>query len=173
MNIKTITKLAAALALVGIMSSARALTFADAIGTVRSGEPAGSTDETGYVNHLLSLAMGATETFDGHAYAKFTADTGTVGAGVQNTTGDNTGTGVGFLLAKYDGPNGGDVLFKIDGAFTIPQDSGTLWENDNGKGYGLSHYTYFRGGSQSVPDGGASAALIGMGLLGLAAFRRK
>ena len=171
MNIKTITKLAAALALVGLMSSASALTFADAVGTVRSGEPAGTSDETGYVNHLLGMAIGTTETFDGHAYAKFTSDTGTVGAGVQNTTGDNTGTGTGWLLAKYDGPNGGDVLFKIDGAFTIPQDSGTLWENDNGKGYGLSHYTVFS--SRSVPDGGATAALLGVGLLGLAAFRRK
>ena len=170
--IKTLTKLAAAFALVGIISSARALTFADAVGTVRSGEPAGTSDETGYVNHLLSLAMGATDVFDGHTYAKFTADTGTVGAGVQNTT-DNSGTGIGWLLAKYDGPNGGDVLFKIDGDFTIPKDSGTLWENDNGKGYGLSHFTYFRSESQHVPDGGATAALLGIGMLGLVAFRRK
>jgi hypothetical protein len=169
--IKTLTKIAAALAVVAFMSSAHALTFADAVGTIRSGEPAGSTDETGYVNHLLGMALGS-ETYDGHDYVKIIDVGGTVGAGVQNTTGANSGNATGWLLAKYDGPNGGDVLFAISGEFTIPQDSGSLWENNNGVGYGLSHFTVF-GSEQRVPDGGATVALLGVGLLGLGAMRRK
>ena len=169
--IKALTKITAAIALVGLMSSAHALSFTDAIGTIRSGEPAGSAAETTYVNNLLGMALGSA-TIDGHDYVKLLDVSGTVGAGVKNETGANTGNGVGFLLAKYDGPEGGDVLFAINGDFTIPQNSGTLWENVAGEGYGLSHYTVF-GSEQRVPDGGATFALLGVGLLGLGAMRRK
>ena len=71
-----------------------------------------------------------------------------------------------YLLAKYDGPNGGDEVWNVQGLtglMTIPL---------TGFGqYGLSHFTLFGGGTQ-VPDGGTTAALLGAALAGMGFLRR-
>jgi hypothetical protein len=79
--------------------------------------------------------------------------------------------GSGYVLAKYDGPNAGYVLFYIPhfGSLTIPQTAGyAFWDGGATKEYGLSGYTVYT----SVPDGGSMAMLLGAALMGLAGFRR-
>lgn len=76
-----------------------------------------------------------------------------------------------YILGKY----GNDVVVWYIG--NLPQDGTIILPNKvkdwfpelNG---GLSH-TSFLNGSTNVPDGGATAALLGLGVLGLAVIRRK
>jgi len=74
-----------------------------------------------------------------------------------------------YALAKYDGQNAGVVLFYLpDYGYTIPGLSDTIWTNKKGNGYAISNIRFFN----SVPDGGSTAALFGMAILGLGAVRR-
>jgi protein with PEP-CTERM/exosortase system signal len=45
--------------------------------------------------------------------------------------------------------------------------------NNVGQPQGLSHYTFFGPGGGSVPDGGATASLLGVALFGLGLLRRR
>jgi hypothetical protein len=153
------------------------------VGTVRSGEPASIADEVMYVNWLLGLGANATDTHDfggavgSHDFQTSLVDyNGSVSAvgAMKDETGGTSGSGWTYVLAKYDGPNGGDVVWFVGGAaFTLPSDSSGLWTNNQDKGYGLSHWTGF--GSTSVPDTGMSAMLLALGLtaVAIAAFRRR
>jgi hypothetical protein len=74
------------------------------------------------------------------------------------------------VIAKYDGRNAGYVLFYIPTFGTsLPPDSYSVWVNPSDKGYGISGFTAFN----TVPDGGATAALLGLGILGLGMLRRR
>jgi hypothetical protein len=76
-----------------------------------------------------------------------------------------------WVLAKYDGPNAGYVLFHIPTfGNIIPGLSAPLWTNTAGAGYGISGYMAW--GSTSVPDSGATLSLLGLALAGIGAFRR-
>jgi hypothetical protein len=169
--------------LAGLPSTARALTFNDTndLGNVNPGEPASEAQETIYVNNLISLAPGSGLTaIDGHNYFRTSASCGTcpaatgasktMGPFVDNgdgTTNVNLGTGgFTYLLAKYDGPNGGSEVWNVQGltgVITIPL-VGLAGQN-----FGLSHYTLF-GGVGGVPDGGTTVMLLGaaLGALGMA-----
>ena len=86
----------------------------------------------------------------------------------------NIAAGWGGALAKYDGPNGGYVLFLFNGeASTIPEFPYDFWTSELDK-YQISHYTLFSGsgnltpGQQSVvPEGGPGVAMLGGLLLAL------
>lgn len=95
-----------------------------------------------------------------------------------------------FVMGKWDGPNGGYVLFSINGAFALPQSSDPIWVgtlDEKGKGntdgYGLSHWTAWKSGTideqctngtcETVPDGGMTLLLLGVAMLGLAVLRRR
>lgn len=172
-------------ALVGLslltLSSARALDFnwdgsTGMVGTIRSGEPANPEYEADYANWLLGLASNVETTHDfgspegSHTFKTSSVDyDSAVALSNGQQSGGLSGSGWDWVLAKYDGPNGGDVLWYVGGAaFTLPSDSEGLWENTAGEGYGLSHWTGF-GGSTSVPDGGMTAILLGLGLAAIAA----
>jgi hypothetical protein len=146
------------------------------VGTVESGEPAGATDEVGYVNYLLALpANSGPVSYDGHIYKTSSTDyNGTVTLGVKDETGNVfVPSGWEFVLAKYDGPNGGDVLWYLGGAsFELPGKSDGLWENDAGKGYGISHFTVFNS-TASVPEGGSTLVLLGVVLFGLGILNKR
>lgn len=176
-------------ALVGLLllalSTARALDFnwdgsTGMVGTIRSGEPADPAFEADYANWLLGLASNVETTHDfGGAEGSHTFKTsavdfdGTVSDGQQFD--GTSGSGWDWVLAKYDGPNGGDVLWYVGGAaFTLPGTSLGLWTNDAGQGYGISHWTGF-GGSTNVPDGGMTAVLLALGLtaIGAVAYRQR
>ncbi len=76
-----------------------------------------------------------------------------------------------WVLAKYDGPNAGYVLFHIPTfGSTIPGLSNPLWTNPGGNGYGISSYMAW--GSTRAPDSGATLSLLGLALAGLGTFRR-
>jgi hypothetical protein len=190
---KTLTRLAV-LAVIGSTMAAQALTLTwnDRIGSVRDGSPAGDAAELVYINTLLNssllTSLNTDFTFSQGApvgevktYNKHQAITGPVftAFGVQ-TQNETAGTGVGFILAKYG--DVGEVLFQVNGAFTLPGNSESFelpWYKATGKngqnkvGTGLSHYTLFATSTREVPDGGATVALLGVGILGLGAMRRK
>jgi hypothetical protein len=81
-----------------------------------------------------------------------------------------------YIMAKYDGPNAGYILFYLphwnsNPANTdnvIPQYAGNIFDNR----YSLSNYVAFEG-PNNVPDGGTTLALLGGALFGLGALRRR
>ncbi|MEI7909582.1 MAG: VPDSG-CTERM sorting domain-containing protein [Verrucomicrobiota bacterium] len=82
-----------------------------------------------------------------------------------------------YLVVQYDGPNGGSVVIELDGSGAkVPYDSALIW--GTGDKYAVSHYAVAgvasNGNPQPVPDGGTTAAMLGLSLLGLRfALRRK
>jgi hypothetical protein len=144
------------------------------VGTIVTGEPAGAADEIIYANTLLAQpANNGRVTIAGHVYTTSSTDyNGVVSGGLKDETGNTSVTaGYDWVLAKYDGPNGGDVLWFLGGAATtLPSDSATIWTNGEGQGYGISHFTVF---NPTVPDGGSTLALLGMAFTGLGLLRRK
>jgi hypothetical protein len=84
-------------------------------------------------------------------------------------------------FAKYNGPNAGYVLFYLGGANAstiIPNYPAPIWTTNTSK-YALSHVTLFNKTVPTnipvpqVPDSGATVALLGAVLAGLAYFRRR
>ena len=106
-------------------------------------------------------------------YEYMTSDTeyaGTLVGGLQTNL---TASGWDWALAKYDGPNAGYVLFYLGGALAstiVPQFPAILWTT-NEQQYAISHLTVFNA-STSVPDGGLTVMLVGLGLVGAGAARR-
>jgi hypothetical protein len=179
--------LGSALAL-ALASNAHAISINDpgVVGTVTDGAPSSIADEVIYVNTLLGLAANVTQTISGELYKTSSTDyTGTVtdeGAIKKNTTDAGfslTVSGFEWVLAKYDGQNGGSILFHLDGGtMTLPDASDPLWVNKAGQGYGISHWTGFGPSDDdtpppSVPDAGSTLAMIGAAMTGLSLLRRK
>jgi hypothetical protein len=162
-------------ALAGLPSTAQALDFGDAfdLGSITPPEPASPTDEEGYVNTLIAQALGSTTTIGAYTYTRTFASCGTCPAAVFNSR-DNSGGntvdlgagGFTYLLGKYDGPNGGDEVWNVQGLTGIQTIPLTGFGN-----YGLSHWSLFGGGGQ-VPDGGTTVMLLGAALGGLGMARR-
>ena len=131
------------------------------VGTIVSGEPSSVANEVGYANKLLSLAPNATLTFTwpspiGTHVLTTGNQTGVAGSGIvsggaQDETGNaSVPSGWEYVLAKYDGPNGGAVLWYLGGAsINLPANSDGLWVNTEGNGFGLSHFTVF---NATVPE---------------------
>jgi hypothetical protein len=168
--------------LAGLPSAAHAVPIpaSSYLGQVISGEPANPPDEVGYINNLISLAPGTPPTIiDGHTYVRSLNSCGTcpaaVFSGIKNdapvnngngTTTVNLGTGgFTYLLAKYDGPNGGDAVWNVQGL------SGLVEIPFNLFGHDISHWSLF-GGGQGVPDGGTTVMLLGAALGALSMTRR-
>jgi hypothetical protein len=150
--------------------NANALTIGDnqTLGYVVPGT-GGDADRTAYVNHLIGMALGATDTFMGQDFTRTLNDFGSLPTAVFALNGTSTtidlGTGLySYLYAKYDAGNAGAVVWyvgNLSGEITIPDD----WN-----GYGLSGWTLFGPGGNGVPDGGTTAMLLGaaLGALGMA-----
>lgn len=170
----------------GLCTSAQAISLTDpgVVGTVTDGAPSSIADEVIYANTLLGLAANVTTTIDGELYKTSSTDyVGSVsatGAVKKNTTDAGfslTVSGFEYVLAKYDGLNGGSVLFYLGGgSMTLPGTSEPLWVNTAGNGYGISHWTGFGPSTPpppSVPDAGSTLAMIGLAMTGLGVARRK
>jgi hypothetical protein len=124
------------------------------VGTYRPPEPAGVTEELAYVNQLLGMLANTTTTIGDYTYKTGVTDySGTVttlsiknnSPVVQNGQVSIPG-GYKYVLAKYDGPNGGGIVWYLGGdSATIPSNSGGFFLSDKGKAgdYGLSHYSLF------------------------------
>jgi hypothetical protein len=174
---------------VGMSSSALAISINDPgiAGTVTDGAPSSIADEVVYVNTLLGLGANVTTTIAGELYKTSSTDyNGTVveaGAMKKNATDAGfslTVSGFDWILAKYDGLNGGSILFYVGGGtLVLPSTSEPLWTNPAGQGYGISHWTGFGPSTPppppppSVPDAGSTMALFGAALGGLGLMRRK
>jgi hypothetical protein len=94
---------------------------------------------------------------------------GSQGADDDRTVND---PGVVYVLAKYDGPNAGYVLFHLPDfkTTTLPLSAYSIW-GQNDTQFAFSHYAAFQ--AASVPDGGSAATLLGSVLVGFAMLRRK
>jgi hypothetical protein len=155
------------------------------LGTVRPGVPFGSNVVDDYTNYLLNLNLNTTTTFEGQTYIR--DDTVDPGSGTVSSTDYITGTGTfvesgwEYVAAKYDGPNGGIVVFYVGGeSLTLTETSYDLWTNKQGQGYGLSGWVAFNTWvpppsppTTTVPDGGSTLTLLGSVLLALGTLRRK
>lgn len=81
-------------------------------------------------------------------------------------------TGYEWAFAKYDGPNAGYVLFYLGGVAAgdlVPTFPADLWTNK--QQYGMSGVTFYNG--SSVPDGGTTAVLLGLALVGMSFVARR
>jgi hypothetical protein len=163
--------------------NAKALTIGDpqTLGYVFFGIPSGDADRLSYVNHLIDMVPGTSDTFSGQNFTRTLNNPGpgfpnypnAVLSGLVNgsSTSINLGATAGvyqYLFAKYDGPNQGSVVWyvgNLSGVITIP----AKW----GK-YGLSGWTLFKGenGGNGVPDGGTTVMLLGAALASLGMARR-
>ncbi len=182
------------LAVVTAMSPcANAITINDpgVVGIVVSGEPASIANEVTFVNAMLALGANGTTSVTIGAHTQNITASGTdyngtvseVGAfrlnadisqGVPNPAFTLNVSGYDYVYAKYDGPNGGAVVWYLGGAdFTLPSTSANLWypnANRPQNGYGISHWTGF---GRNVPDAGTTLVLLGGSLIGLGALRRR
>jgi VPDSG-CTERM motif len=165
--------------------NAKAVTFGDAhdLGQVLFGIPSGDVDRTNYVNHLIAMVPGTSDSFSGQDFNRSNVAASDFGlVSFPTAVFDHNGTGTtidlgtpgsfSYLFAKYDGPNAGSEVWYVGdlaGIISIPG------QGLAGQKYGLSGWTLFgpSGGGTTTPDGGATAALLGLGLAGLAGLRAK
>lgn len=170
-------------------ASAISLTIGDSyyLGSVNPGVPAGETHEEGYIDQLRGMAApsgpslvgGQTYTRSGNAFG--IPDGANLPAADFATKYEDDsddfpplpsfpftlpGEFV-YLLAKYGvgGPTGNQVshIWVISGLDEVELDESAL-----------SHISLFnRGGDITVPDGGATALLLGAAMAGFAALRRR
>ena len=166
-------------AMLAFGNNAKALTFGDGndLGQVISGIPSGDQDRTDYVNHLVGMALGSSDTFAGQDFHRTNNSCGACTpvnvSDITNGTGTSIDLGAGgslYLFAKYDGPNAGAEVWYIGGltgVITIPA------KGLEGQKYGLSGWSIWGGTPTTTPDSGTTAALLGLGLTGLGALRAR
>lgn len=172
---KTLIALMCGLALTLSASTASALAVGDAnyLGQVVNGAPANPTDEVTYINSLLDLAAGALQTTCSQAPSELCDRIGsTLAAGALSdavaagtfkedpTDGTVNVTGFLWLLAKYGGESRVWYVGNLSGNQSVPTAA-------------LSHISLYNPGGVTVPDGGATLGLLGLGMMGLGYLRRR
>jgi hypothetical protein len=189
MNFKNVKSWLAAMALACIMGSvshlsALPLTIGDSrdLGLINPKHPANPDDSEDFVNILLGLSPGSGPTTIGantytrtlndpllgnYPDAVFSAEFG------ENVTDIPLGDdGYLYLLAKYDGPNFGSVVWYVGGLtgdITIPLFG-------SGEQFAVSHtYLFNPNGAppNGVPDSGTTVMLLGTALACIGALRRR
>jgi len=167
--------------IIGTLSHAPALLIGDDrdLGLINPNHPANPDDSAGFINILLDQPLGSGPTQIGANFYTRTlndplsgvypdAVTPAVEFG-QNITNIDLGTGYTYLLAKYDGPNYGSVLWYVEGlvgAITIPL-------NGSDNQYAVSHTYLYNPTTSSVPDSGSTVMLLGGALSALGLVRRR
>lgn len=155
------------------------------LGNVNPPEPADPVHYADYINAMIGLSLGGSTTVSvpggsdtvyrsGNAFSDLTTATtlGDVLSSVNPST-SILDTGFEYLVGKYDGPNGGLEVWDI--ASIAAGTTITIPENAYGAGngqYGLSGWVLMDSTSQNVPDGGATALLLGIGLSALFLVQR-
>jgi hypothetical protein len=97
----------------------------------------------------------------------------TLGVGASGT-GTSSAAGFEYVMAKYDGYQGGAIIYYAGGAsLNLSSTSKGLWEDSSKKGYSLTGWKAFNPTTAvSVFDGGSTMILLGLATLGLGALRR-
>jgi hypothetical protein len=173
--------LVAALGLIGTTAFGLTINSDGVVGTIEHVTPGGGVSEAQeavWLQYLLNLDNGmVNHVFGGMIYNTRTEDPEYAGT-IDDASywKDDTGAlgvpaGWEWVLAKYDGPNAGYVVWFLDGAAVdLPAYPWELWGNQNQEGYELSHFTVFN--SIGVPDGGATVLLLGASLAALGLMLR-
>ena len=137
--------------------------------------PAGDNARLAYVNQLIGMAAGSQGDFFGRHFTRSgnvfaQLPQAVLNGAVKNPSGNNVvnlGTGglYTYLLATYSSNSRTEVWYVGDlgGTITIPLSA---------SGYGLSGWMLFGPGVPGVPDGGATAMLLGAALVALGVVRR-
>jgi len=148
--------------------------FVGVIDNTQGGSVLGSeADEMIAAQVLLDLSIGGVTIIDSNVYAANTAIdySGVLTGFFKMDDGSLEISGYDFAMAKYDGPNGGYILFALGGeAHTLPQYPANFWTLS--EQYALSHWTGFNASNNSVPEPGI-VGLLAVGLIGMVAVRRK
>ena len=187
---KKLLAISSALALTLLSASTTsALTIGDAnyVGVVIDGIPPNDANEPLYVNSLIEVAPGA---FDGTCNYVTSEDcdrtnsTLAIALPAVDLTGQSK-TNVANELSGNVLVNGWEYISGKYGNFGIhvwyignlaPTDTVTLPQKFGGGTTGpggLSHYTLYNANQFDVPDGGTTAALLGLSLVGLGMIRRR
>lgn len=163
------------------------------LGAANPGAPASDAWDAAYVSGILGLSLGGAgtvgadaiyrslNTFSGlSSYAAVDTAAGADGSGTQTSI--TLLSGVSYLVAKYDGQNGGSEVWYVGGLLSLYAGDTVVVDipanafgNQNGQ-YGLSGSAQLLGASTPpppVPDGGSTLMLLGVAGLGLFAFVRK
>ena len=178
---------AIALAL-GSTAYATTLTIGDSrdLGLISPNHPADPTSSQAYIDILLAQPSPSGPTHIGANYytrtandplggvypaASFVAELSFTPAaeGANSATIDLGSNSYLYILGKYDGPNYGSEVWYgagLTGVITLPF-------YGNGSQFGLSHVFVYNGTPTTTPDGGTTAALLGMALTGLAGLRAR
>lgn len=158
------------------------------LGLIDDGIPSSPSLEASYINSLIGITPGSpTTTIGTENYTRSTNPCPVGGCPTATDVGSfkldrdegpaavnpviHLGidvTGWTYLLAKYNGPNYGSVVWYVGdmtGTVDIPE-----WLPDS-QGYQISHYSLYN--PTSVPEGGMTLMLLGGALLGLETLRRR
>jgi hypothetical protein len=132
----------------------------------------GDANRTLFVNHLIGMALGGTDTFMGNSFTRSMNNFGSLPTAVFDHNGSGTSVDLGagglysYLYAKYDGNHAGTEVWYVgdlSGTIHIP---GFIGQS------ALSGWTLFGPGGQGVPDGGTTVMLLGASLGALSMARR-
>jgi hypothetical protein len=170
-----------------------------AVGTVISGIQSGGqvARDVLMTNNLLTFASGGGGSINGHLYQRssfFGALPAAIATGGVPVTGAGLSFGTNgsgpivsltltspfqYLVAAYDGPNGGAIVYNISGLaagtviemarYAEPLGSPRVLKESSR--YQMTGWTLLNPGT-SVPEGGATLILLGASLGGLALLRR-
>lgn len=138
---------------------------ANYVGEVDPGAPANETEELGFINTLITLDPGDTDTIGSQTYDRVGSTlTGLPTALAPYSKQDNSNpvfdaTGLEYILGKYGGYSLVWYIGNFDGDVTLPSAA-------------LSHTTGFNAGQTAIPEP-ATMLLVGIGLIGIAGFGRK
>jgi hypothetical protein len=178
-QIMNLLKMAAAVA-VSVWMGTTAQATVIVLGTVDPASPANFDAEFGYVGNLVKMANGVIlddpysndgKTFDllNNPIAILPTPVALGAVDVEDwNEAVNVPAGFQYALGKYGNI---DVIWYLGGeAFTLPKNGSATGA---GVGGGISHYTLLKATTTNVPDGGATVALMGLGLAGLGLVRRK
>jgi hypothetical protein len=178
MNMITLTKLAVAAAAITTMSfTAHAVVDLDFGSTWPTPLPASSPYDRILGVELGTMNEAGATAWIGQTFVAANTVTPATGDEINPPDGYFTVSGWDYIVVQYGGNGGGvHVAIQLDGlSANIPFDSAFLNVVPGAKGgsdkFAVSHYML--SGSHTVPDGGMTVALLGLGSLALAGMRRK
>ena len=154
------------------------------LGQIVDGIPANPNAEVGYINTLIPLPPGGPQTVGTEDYYR----SDLAGEGLAELTdadkaenGDPIDvTDYAYILGKYDADLAGSYVWAIDGLTGMVQLPETVPGTD-GNPKGISHTSRYAGffipdepeDPPTVPDGGTTLLLAGLGMVALGFFGRK